>query len=66
MLADLSNFKHDYFIIDNKIAYKEQDGYSFDVVYGYKTMFAYYQEYENNNITRDSLINNISIGLNCG
>ena len=42
MIADLKDFKHDYILKNDKLAYKEQDGISFDVVYGYKTMFSYY------------------------
>ena len=34
MIADLKNYKHDYIVKNDKLAYKEQDGISFDIVYG--------------------------------
>ena len=39
---------------------------SFTVVYGYKTMFAYYQENDNGKITKGSLNGNIYVGIHCG
>ena len=66
MIADLKDYKHEYLIQDDRIAYKEQDGISFDVVYGYKTMFSYYFEKEMGKISEASLNNNISIGIKCG
>ena len=66
MLADLCDFKHDYLVHHDKIAYKEQDGISFDVVYGYKTLFAYYHEHERQNVSKASLDANIFIGIRCG
>ena len=66
MIADVDNFKHDYLIQDDKIGYKEQDGISFDVVYGYKTMFAYFHEHDLNKISQSSLEENIFIAIKCG
>lgn len=66
MLADLNNYEHEYVIVDDKIAYKDNDTLSFDIVYGYKTMFAYYSEWKNGKISRESLNNNINIGIHCG
>lgn len=66
MLADLAEFKHDYIIKNNKIAYREQDDISFDVVYGYKTMFSYFYECENGKISADSLKENIFISIRSG
>jgi hypothetical protein len=66
MIADLNNYKHDYIVQNDKLAYKEQDGISFDVVYGYKTMFSYYYEHEMGIISAASLNDNISIGIKCG
>jgi hypothetical protein len=40
MVAGAVNYKHDYFIIDKKIAYKDSDAISFKINYGYKTVFA--------------------------
>ena len=66
MIADLHDFKHDYLVKDDKIGYKEQDGLSFGVVYGYKTMFAYFHEHEQKRISKSSLEENIFIGIKCG
>ena len=66
MIADVDNFKHVYLIQDDKIGYKEQDGISFDVVYGYKTMFAYFHEHDLNKISQSSLEENIFIAIKCG
>ena len=65
MIADLSDYKHDYIVQNDKLAYREQDGISFDVVYGYKTMFSYYFENEMGRISDASLKNNISSCLTC-
>ena len=46
MLVDLTNFRHDYIVHNDRIAYKEQDGISCNITYGYKTLFAYYYEHE--------------------
>ncbi|CAF1222140.1 unnamed protein product, partial [Didymodactylos carnosus] len=51
---------------EDKIAYKEQDGISYNMVYGYKTLFAYYYEHEQGKISKSSLEENISIGIHCG
>ena len=66
MIADLDDYKHDYIVQNDKIGYQEQDGISFDVVYGYKTMFSYFSEHEMGRISETSLKNNISIGIKCG
>ena len=66
MIADLVDYKHDYIVHNDKIAYKEQDGFSYDVVYGYKTMFSYYYENETGRISESSLNDHIDIGIKCG
>ena len=67
MISDVRTFEsHDYFVQNDKIGYKEQDGMSFNVTYGYKTLFAYFREYENKNISKASLLENICIRLKCG
>lgn len=66
MIADVMDYKHDYMVQNDKLAYKEQEGISFDVVYGYKTMFSYYHEFEKGTISEASLKKNISIGIKCG
>lgn len=43
MIRDLFNFKNDtYSVIKDKIYYKEGDGLSDKIHYGYRTIFAYY------------------------
>ncbi|CAF0944002.1 unnamed protein product [Brachionus calyciflorus] len=67
VLFDLKNFEsHEYKIFDNRIAYKEQDGVQNNIVYGYKTLFAYYQEHERGKINKKSLNENISLNIYCG
>ncbi|CAF3191489.1 unnamed protein product [Rotaria sp. Silwood2] len=61
MLCDVKNFEsHNYNVSQDKIGYIEQDNFVFNVVYGYKTLFAYYNEYDKGNITKESLDENIS------
>lgn len=45
MINGARNHRHDYQVLDGKIAYKDQDGYSNKISYGYKTIFAYFYEY---------------------
>ncbi|XP_065663342.1 uncharacterized protein LOC136085801 [Hydra vulgaris] len=66
MLTDVQDFKHDYIIKNDKLAYKEQDGISYDIVYGYKTLFAYCFEHDEGQISSESLEEVISIGIKCG
>jgi hypothetical protein len=42
MISGALNYKHDYLIINKRIAYKDGDSISFKVNYGYKTVFAYF------------------------
>jgi hypothetical protein len=43
MIRDLSNYKNDtYTVVDGKIFYKEGDGLSDKIHYGYRTIWAYY------------------------
>eukprot|EP00475_Leptophrys_vorax_P028903 TRINITY_DN420_c0_g1_i1.p1 TRINITY_DN420_c0_g1~~TRINITY_DN420_c0_g1_i1.p1 ORF type:complete len:1662 (-),score=448.40 TRINITY_DN420_c0_g1_i1:60-4469(-) len=73
MLHDLKNFKpgDGYIVKDDQIGYKEQDGVSFSVVYGYKTMFAYFFEMDSggdskNVISEASCKAHTSFLVNCG
>ncbi len=66
MLADVKTFEsHDYVPKDDKIAYKDQTNLVFNVVYGYKTLFAYYKEHPKN-VSLKSLQENIKINIKCG
>jgi uncharacterized protein (DUF1330 family) len=67
ILFDVNNFQsHDYVVNQDKIGYIEQDNVVYNVVYGYKTLFAYYCEHEKGTISRESLEENISINIKCG
>jgi len=66
ILLDLYNFEsHQYFAINNKIGYKDNDQVVYNIRYGYKTVFAYFKEFENGKITRESLEENIGITIKC-
>ncbi|CAF3762063.1 unnamed protein product, partial [Rotaria sp. Silwood1] len=67
MLADVTSFEsHNYIVKDDKIGYIEQDNIIFNVVYGYKTLFAYYLEKERGKISEKSLDEKICITIKCG
>ncbi|XP_065663330.1 uncharacterized protein LOC136085791 [Hydra vulgaris] len=66
MLTDVLDFKHDYIVKNDKLAYKEHDGISYNVVYGYKTLFSYYFEHDEGRISSESLNEAVSIGIRCG
>ncbi|KAL4508491.1 hypothetical protein ABPG72_003795 [Tetrahymena utriculariae] len=66
MITDAKNFSHEYQVINDKIAYKEQNSISFEVTYGYKTLFAYFHEYEQGRVSLKSLEENCFIGIRCG
>ena len=49
MIRDLLSYKDDvYSLVDGKIYYKEGDGLSDKIHYGYRTIWAYYHEYYKN------------------
>ncbi|ETO32398.1 hypothetical protein RFI_04716 [Reticulomyxa filosa] len=62
------NSKASFFISTKKIkiGYKEQDGISYNIRYGYKTLFAYYHENAQNKISAESLKNNIFLSFQIG
>jgi len=68
ILDDLTEYKsHPIYEIENdKIAYREQDKYVYNITYRYKTTFSYYEEFNRNKISEKSLKENISIIFNCG
>jgi hypothetical protein len=55
-----------YWVKDDKIVYKEQDGFSDNIVVGYRTLFAYFAECENGNISAATRDNFASINIRCG
>eukprot|EP00475_Leptophrys_vorax_P031010 TRINITY_DN4682_c0_g1_i4.p1 TRINITY_DN4682_c0_g1~~TRINITY_DN4682_c0_g1_i4.p1 ORF type:complete len:1758 (-),score=418.12 TRINITY_DN4682_c0_g1_i4:53-4783(-) len=68
MLEDLKHFKpaDGYIVKDDLIGYKEQDGVSFTIVYGYKTMFAYFFEMEAGQISEASCKAHTNLIVSCG
>jgi hypothetical protein len=50
MILGCRNSNHDYIVRDNLIKYKDQDGYTSKISYGYSTQFAYLKEYEKKHI----------------
>ncbi|ETN97163.1 hypothetical protein RFI_40367 [Reticulomyxa filosa] len=67
ILSDVQNFlSHGYQISNDKIGYKEQDGISYNIRCGYKTLFAYYHEHAQNKISTESLKNNIFLSFQIG
>lgn len=49
MMRDLAGYQNDvYTLINGKIYYKEGDGLSDKIRYGYRTLFSYLHEYEIN------------------
>lgn len=67
MLNDIKTFDgHEYIVISDKIGYKDQDAISFDITYGYKTLFAYFKEYTAGTITQSSLDAQLAITINTG
>ena len=70
-LYDLKSFAsgtQEYVVGEDKIGYKDQDGISYSISYGYKTLFAYFTESEGSapNITETSLDRKIALLLDCG
>jgi hypothetical protein len=67
MLYDLRSFEsQEYVVISDKIGYKDQDGISYSITYGYKTLFAYFKEHAAGNISQSSLDAQISLTIDCG
>ncbi|ETO33242.1 hypothetical protein RFI_03863 [Reticulomyxa filosa] len=67
MLSDVQDFtSHGYQVSNDKIGYKEQDSICYNIRYGYKTLFAYYHEHAQNNISNKSLKDNIFISFQIG
>jgi hypothetical protein len=63
MVAGALSYKHDYFLIDKKIVYKDNDAISPNISYGYKTVFANIYEHHRNNVSFDNLEQALQITL---
>jgi hypothetical protein len=67
MICHLQTFDSiNYIVKEDKIGYKDQDGFSFNISYGYRTLFAYYHEHSLGNISPESLAKAKCMNLNCG
>lgn len=55
MVAGALSYKHDYFLIDKKLVYKDNDTISSNISYGYKTVFANIFEHYKGNVSRQNL-----------
>ncbi|CAL6025644.1 Conserved_hypothetical protein [Hexamita inflata] len=67
ILSDLKSFQsQEYEVVNGLIGYKDQDSVSTNIVYGYKTLFAYYQEVENKTVKNTELQNRIGLQITCG
>ena len=63
IVAGALNFKHNYYIIDKRIAYKDNDTISYRINYGYKTVFAYLYEYQQTKVSKAYLDEALQISL---
>ena len=70
LLRDLKFYRqedgHEYLVEKCQIMYRYQDGTSARKTEGYKTIWAYYHEHENNKITDEQLAKQIGLIVNCG
>lgn len=63
MVAGALNYKHEYFIIEKRIAYKDNDTISYKINFGYKTVFAYLYEFQHSRVSRGYLDDALQISL---
>ncbi|KAL4506142.1 hypothetical protein ABPG73_016876 [Tetrahymena malaccensis] len=70
MIQDVKNIdSHQDYKYDKeqgKIGYKYFDDYNYDLNQGYSTIFAYFQEMQNDNITKEQAKKHCGINLSCG
>ncbi|CAF4926654.1 unnamed protein product, partial [Rotaria sp. Silwood1] len=67
MLATLRSFKPSTYMRKNdRIVYVEGESVTDNVILGYDTIWAYYHENKNGNISSSSLEDNVGIIVNCG
>ncbi|CAL6092092.1 Conserved_hypothetical protein [Hexamita inflata] len=65
ILADIEQFQGQQYVVhEGLIGYKDQDAISTRIFYGYKTLFAYYQEVENRTIKNEELQRRICLYFN--
>lgn len=56
----------EYSVIDQRIGYKDQDGISFEVDYGYHTLWAHFREHDKGRIPVERLEQKLAFTFNCG
>jgi len=67
MLNDLNTYESQEYVVEHdKIGYKDQDTISYNISYGYKTLFAYFKEWEDGNITPSTLESKTALLISCG
>ena len=67
MLSDIKTFEeHEYVVLRDRIGYKDQDGISFNISYGFKTLFAYFKEHAAGNITQSSRDAHLAFTIDLG
>ena len=64
MIIGARNYKHDYLVHNDKIVYKDQDGISDQISYGFKTIFAYmYEHFQKKQISETSMEKALELNL---
>ncbi len=67
MLAGVKAFQSQRYVLqDGRIGYPQQDGLSFNVSYGFNTVYAYFHEHEQGKVTQAKLEENTVIDIHCG
>lgn len=63
MIAGAQAYKHEYFLIEKKLVYKDNDSISPNISYGYKTVFANLYEHRRGNVSKSNLEEAMKISL---
>lgn len=68
MLCDVQSYAEIEYTLSptGRIGHREHDGISFDIRYGYKTMFLYFHEHEKGTITEKQRDRHIALAFECG
>ena len=67
MILGARHFNHNYLVHNNKIMYKDKNGISSEINYGFKTLFAYmYEYYEGKRISETSMEDALELSLTVG
>jgi hypothetical protein len=53
-------------LVKQRIGYKVMDSISYEVTYGYRTVFAYLREYDSGNVNDETLERVLSMPISCG